>query len=290
MGNASQTIYCTECGTELSDGVSFCSECGTKLETESEDGFEDAEQDELIKEADKIVNSAEGPIISEMLIQLDKPKKILSGMRSDERRMLYERPLISYIDSDEKLDYLLPSLHGFRITEPDGTERTPHHGKRYAFLLLTDKRLIYVAAQDGEDHVMEFDYSEIERVGLNDAFIKHDKIEFHTDDGYRYRFSLDSSVPGHNLSWRTATKYIKRKANADGLNSIGKYKKDIKRSWSQEGLDESFLLKNGPGMNSNKPISSARNQTMLVIYLLTFPISIPYILYKKKTEKKSGGV
>lgn len=229
MDETDQTIYCTECGAELMEGVSFCSECGTKIEDTNKKSLNNKEKDELIKEADKIVNRAEGPIIPEMLIQLEKPQKVLSGVRSDEMRMLYDKPLISYIDSDEQLDYLLNSLNGFRITEPDGTERTPHHGKRFAFLMITDKRLIYVAAQDGEDHVIEFRYPEIKRIELMDAFIKSDKIEFYTNDGYKYRFAPGSVVPGRSVSWRSAVKYIRNKSNAKKVNTIGRLFEDFKR-------------------------------------------------------------
>lgn len=101
---------------------------------------------------------------------------------------LYDGPLINHVQDDEQPEYIFSNENkGYRITEPNGNERTPHHdgseGKRY--LLVTDQRLLCVAGcKDGDEsieHVYD-DIVEIERVGRSN-------VQFRATDGKSYKFA-----------------------------------------------------------------------------------------------------
>jgi rRNA maturation endonuclease Nob1 len=104
-------------------------------------------------------------------------------------------PIIDLLDPEEQLHFVFfHTDKGFRITEPDGEERTPDHtslsdasGKR--FLLVTDKRILYLVGkpEEEEDEIQEFEYEEINSVeGYRSMGFP--TIEFETDSGKKYKF------------------------------------------------------------------------------------------------------
>ena len=109
-------------------------------------------------------------------------------------------PIIERLSSEEQLHFVFFNENkGFRIFEPDGEERTPDHpsmteatGKR--FLLLTDKRILYIVgeAKEAEDKVQEFGYDQITSAEGDNAMGKSPKIWFTTTDGRRYKFVNDA--------------------------------------------------------------------------------------------------
>jgi hypothetical protein len=189
-GEATGQTYCIECGTELPDSASFCPDCGAEVSEGSDSGENTSETESEHPDPETVAGNAKMNIKPEHLNQTRVPKMFLSGSRNEGQVMLYDEPLITYFDSDEKLEYLLkhPSK-GFRITDPDGDERTPHHGGgQYKFLLITDSRVLYVAAYDGEDIVREFDYEDIADVKTKGALIASPTITIQTKDGAEYTF------------------------------------------------------------------------------------------------------
>lgn len=125
--------------------------------------------------ADEIAQSASGEFNPEQITQTDS----------------VSTPLIAQLSDDEQLHYLLYNVNkGFRIWDSDGEEHTPHHswsawGKR--FLLITDRRVLYVVGQKEEDVVQTFNYEEIEAVDADTGWVSR-QIRFATQDN-KYKFA-----------------------------------------------------------------------------------------------------
>lgn len=203
--------YCISCGSELPDKASFCPDCGAEVDTDSDSMKNETKPDHAHPDPEKAASKAEGDIPSEFLSDTKVPD-MLSLPRSGGDVMLFDDPLISYIEPDEQPQHLLkhPSA-GLRIIEPNGDERTPHHGNDgYRFLLATDRRVFYIAAYEGEDITREFAYENIEQVQLQGQVFGGPKIEIQTDDGTVYLFCHSQTNPVKPRSMNT-TEYIKNK-------------------------------------------------------------------------------
>jgi predicted RNA-binding Zn-ribbon protein involved in translation (DUF1610 family) len=209
--DSSAPAYCIECGAELPETSSFCPSCGTEVDTDTESGRRSSKENH--PDPERAANKAKGPMKAKVLGQTRKPKKFLSGARSEGDVMLFDDPLISYLDSDEQPEYLLfhPAA-GLRIIEPEGNEKTPHHDDRdgLRFLLITDKRLLYVAAHEGKDHSREFSYDSITSVKSHGALLGSPKIEFQVCDGTKYKFAHNRKNAAA-MTLTRATEYIKNK-------------------------------------------------------------------------------
>lgn len=125
---------------------------------------------------------------------------------------LYDGPLIEHLEDDEQPEYIFSNENkGYRVTEPNGNERTPHHdgseGKRY--LLVTDQRLLYVAGCKDGDEYIEHGYDEIveiERVGRSN-------VQFRTTDGNTYKFAQNGET---KQTVDAAIDYISKKSAGSG--------------------------------------------------------------------------
>lgn len=249
--------YCIECGSELPDSGKFCPECGEKIgdtDRDSNDGAENNKgtvkhdeydsreiDDELYRRAEKLAEEAEGGIIPEMLIRTKKPHLVMEGARSEGQWMLYDRTLISFLEEGEQPQHLLfNSLHGIKILDPndmslletvtnhDTEPETPHHGEgRFTFLMPTNKRLLYIAAHDGEDDYMEFDYSNIESAKWEANIVTDPKLEFVTTDGCKYKYTHGSMSPTNVFSESAAANYIDDMAEGE-MGAIDKAKSEFK--------------------------------------------------------------
>lgn len=238
--------YCIECGATLPDQGSFCPECGKEIgdttgssNSKTGDSHDLAEHDhnsskekddELFRRAERLSDNADGGIIPEMLIQTKKPHIVLENMRSEGSWMLYDRPLISFLDEGEQPHHLLFNrLYGIKIIDPDEEPKAPHHKEgRFTFLMPTDKRLLYIAAHDEEDKVREFDYSNIDRAEWKANLVKDQKLEFVTTDGCKYRYTHGSMSPTNAFSENAAVEYIDDKATGS-VGTISRLKNEIKR-------------------------------------------------------------
>lgn len=112
------------------------------------------------RSAEELAESATGDINSEHLTRTET-SGILGGVHC------YNSPLIEYLNKNEKLEYHLShNGKGYRIIEPSGEERTPHHtateGRRS--LLVTDQRVLYVAGGESDDETIEHTYDELNAV------------------------------------------------------------------------------------------------------------------------------
>jgi len=101
---------------------------------------------------------------------------------------LYDGPLIEHVEHDEQPEYIFSNeTKGYRITEADGSKRTPHHngseGKRY--LLITNHRLLYVAGCKNGDESIEHVYDEVAEV----ESVEISNIQFRATDGNTYKFA-----------------------------------------------------------------------------------------------------
>jgi tetratricopeptide (TPR) repeat protein len=102
--------------------------------------------DTTLRSADEIAEQASGDVSSTRLTT--------TGDGSG------HTPLIERIRPGERLNYIFEhSNKGVRVIETDGSERTPHHGgERYPrILLITDRRLCYIAEDGSYEHSFEYD-------------------------------------------------------------------------------------------------------------------------------------
>jgi len=224
------TKYCMECGAKLPEKGAFCPKCGAKTNPDknsSSSKNEDRNQEELLKKAEILRDKARGGFDPELITQMRAPNKFLDGMRSDGTRLLYDNPVISFFEEDEQPHYLMYNpIHGIKIIEPDGSEKTPHHFEgRCKFLIATDDRVIYIAACEGEDKLREFPYMKIEKAGITnrmslakEAGMTSNKLGFHTTDGYKYIFADGSSRPAVDWAIEDMAEYIKEQANAKDVD------------------------------------------------------------------------
>lgn len=140
-----------------------------------------------MRSADEMVKQAKGEYTSEYITQTNSVTK----------------PIIDQLSPEEQLHFVFFNPDkGFRISEPDGEEKTPDHtsltesdGKR--FLLVTDERILYIVGKpEGEnDEVQEFNYKNINSVegykSMNFFGLLaggYPTIEFTTNNGKTYKF------------------------------------------------------------------------------------------------------
>jgi len=125
---------------------------------------------------------------------------------------LYDGPLIEHLEDNEQPEYIFSNeTKGYRITEPDGNERTPHHnsseGKRY--LLITNYRLLYVAGCKNGDESIEHVYDEVAEV----ENVEISNIQFRTTDGNTYKFAQNGAA---RQTVDAAINYISKRAAGNG--------------------------------------------------------------------------
>jgi hypothetical protein len=117
---------------------------------------------------------------------------------------LYDEPLLEHLRSNEQPEFIFSSPNkGYRITNPNGDEYTPHHigseGKRY--LLVTDQRILYVAGCKDGDESIEHSYDEI----VDIKRVEGDNLQFRTTDGRSYKFAQAGSM---NTTVEEAVDYV----------------------------------------------------------------------------------
>lgn len=134
--------------------------------------------------ADKLAEEATGNVKEKHLTKD-------SGMLST---YLYDGPLIEHLNDGEQPEYVFShQTKGYRITEENGDERTPHHnsseGKRY--LLVTDQRVLCVAGCKDGDETIEHGYDQIVDIEASGGVNKN--IQFRSVNGRMYKFAPQSS-------------------------------------------------------------------------------------------------
>lgn len=135
------------------------------------------------RSADELAEEATGNI----------KKKHLTKDSGMVRTYLYDGPLIEHLNKGEQPEYVVShDGKGYRITEQNGDERTPHHksseGKRY--LLVTDQRVLFVAGCEDGDETIEHDYDEITDIERSGG----SNIQFRTVNGKTYKFAQNGST------------------------------------------------------------------------------------------------
>jgi len=161
---------------------------------------------------------------------------------------LIDQQLVEYLRTNEYLAYVFwHQYKGLRITQPDGTEKTPHHdstttGSR--FLLITDQRICYVAGLDERDESRSFDYDQISAVEATNN-IATQWITFTMDDGTKYRFAETGT---HASDVSDAAEYINSKINrqASSENDVDRSNIDSNRFDQLASLFEDHLSRNDP--------------------------------------------
>lgn len=146
--------------------------------------------------------------------------------------LLFGDALKTHLKENEQPQYYFRNgSRGFRITAPDGSEKTPHHSwnswwsKGHRHLLITDERVLYVAASDGEDEVMEFPYDDIIEV-TETGLLSNDRIVFRDNSETEYKFVTKS----HRGDIGDAITYIRNQihegSDASGSSPTGPQKEE----------------------------------------------------------------
>ncbi len=165
---------------------------------------------------------------------------------------LSDKPLVEYLDEDEHLAFVLyHHMKGLRTIPPNGPEQTSDHlsisnsraGSRY--LLITDKRICYVAGFDSHDEVQNFDCDQLIDVSAESGIFTH-QLTFTTTYGTSYRFA-DS---GHHASdIEDILQYIKDRIQSDV------YSTDDSESKEDDNLETTADFDDTPTSVSTEPFS-----------------------------------
>lgn len=109
---------------------------------------------------------------------------------------LYEEPIVKYLHEDEQPEFIFTDINnGLQFKHPDGTEGSiegSSQGGVY-FLVITDKRLLYVAGSKGGDEVLERQFEKIQTVGSDSGWVTT-KLNFTDTDGVEYAFDVTDDV------------------------------------------------------------------------------------------------
>lgn len=198
------------------------------IRQEERDDIEERER-ELYNKAKRLVNDAEGDIDPAMLIATREEKR--SFWLGKEINLRLYNPLISYLDEGEQPHHLLYTKNGAVLSVlrpeedettilPDRDDYSYDEQSDYSFLMATDKRLLYIAADDGQDYLWEFDYSDIYMIH-NDNIGISDTLKFYTTDQCEYSYPLIASIGMSD--WSDAIDYIKEKAELDEKRLLGHF-------------------------------------------------------------------
>jgi hypothetical protein len=138
------------------------------------------------------------------------------------RTFLYDDPLAAYLDADEQPQYLFShDSAGIKITHADGTVVRPHTSPWYGidwgrrFLLVTDRRLLYVAGQRDGDAVWSFSYDELTdaRSDLGAASLA---LYFEVDGRTEYKFATNCYKDVDSRKGKDAVAYVRRRMDTTG--------------------------------------------------------------------------
>lgn len=131
---------------------------------------------------------------------------------------LYDDPLIAYLGSGEQPEYVFRNeTRGLAVTHPDGREEVLHdtgsEGKRY--LLVTDRRILYVAGCKGGDEHRTVRYEQLE-----DAVVTDDRtVRLLARDGCEFEFV---PIDKYDTDVERAVEYVSDEiASRDGDRESG---------------------------------------------------------------------
>lgn len=101
-------------------------------------------------------------------------------------------PIIEYLDEDEQPEFIFTDINnGLQFKHPDGTEGAIEGNSQSGayFLVITDKRLLYVAGSKEGDEILERQFENIQTVGSDSGWVTT-KLNFTDTDGVEYAFDV----------------------------------------------------------------------------------------------------
>lgn len=191
---------CPGCGEEFSLQQNFCRHCGEDVSefvrSSTESGGSAPGADRSGPTPEQRVEQAAGSFSETVLTRDDR---------------LNDHRIVDYLSPTERLEYLFwHQYKGLRISYTDGSEETPHHdsttdGNR--FLLVSDRRVCYVAGLDSHDEHRVFGYDELTDVEpTSNLFTQW--LTLVDDSGVRYRFAETGT---HASDIEPAAEYIQER-------------------------------------------------------------------------------
>lgn len=181
---------------------------------DDEDSFQ--EQPDDVQEPEKLIERADGDIELKHLTE--------TGGRI--QSWLYDDPIIEYLDKEEQPEYIFTDVNnGLQYRYPDGTEGEfdGNSASGAYFLMITDRRIFYVAGSKGGDTTLEWDYESIEAVDSDSGWVTT-KLNFTNTDGVDHAFN----VTAETVQKEEAMEYIRQKIGKE--TSDEKYLSDISTS------------------------------------------------------------
>lgn len=169
---------------------------------------------------------------------------------------LYNGPLIEHLNDGEQPEYVFShNDKGYRITEENGDERTPHHnsseGKLY--LLVTDQRVLYVAGCKYGDETIEHSYDQIVDIEASGRGVSRN-IQFRSVNGRMYKFVPQGS---HKIIVNAAIDYASERAT--GTEQEPTRKKEANEPES-ESTDVEEKIRKYPNLKKDQTTSKSELQ------------------------------
>ncbi len=124
---------------------------------------------------------------------------------------LFDNDLIEYIDENEDLEFVFtPPRRGFKIISSEGQEEMPYHnpGELHdgsCFLLITDRRILYIVGVDDHDEKRIIEYNQLTDVTASTE-TPPPSLQFTSIDGTKY---ITSGMRNHTFDIEPAVNYIR---------------------------------------------------------------------------------
>lgn len=271
MSDTESQTFCIECGTEIPDGASFCPDCGKEVGPDSGSGGAGTE---IVDDG----NSAEMKPLGDCAI---------CGAEREKQRGNQEGTVQKCTECGsrwERSGGMVASR--FELTDcPPEPDRAPEIKPKHEW------KQIEAGESDAEKQARKGTQNVVGGLVVMGIGILLSLTVIGAVIGVPLIF-VGLSMAG----WGTAqsgsakvssaepmgTEEAKEELSDEVTEAREKYK-----SAREGGIEPEDFPRIGPGMDPDQSIQSARNQTMLVLYVFTFPISIPYLIYKYRKVQSS---
>lgn len=112
-----------------------------------------------------------------------------ASLLKDNHGELFDQDLIDYVEEDEQIEFVFkPPRRGFKRVSPDGIAEVVHKSTSKeggSFLVVTDRRVLYVAGLDDYDETQSIDFDDITNVEVStDATSEELQLSFDGDKKY----------------------------------------------------------------------------------------------------------
>jgi len=178
--------YCTECGTEVSEGDRFCTGCGADLPNGDVGQSEEyTERDSYELDAHRLAQNANDKSVTKERLA-KKSARVISR--------LSEKPIIDYLHEEEQPHYIFVGPSTGFVLSTDGNESISPESNYNAFLVVTDQRILGLIGQEDGDEVLSHEYAEISDIEIEQHLAKY-KVKIETGNvGYTFHANKNNDL------------------------------------------------------------------------------------------------